>query len=177
MPGYYELEVSLQWVEPRIWRRFQLADVASFLDLHQAVQLVCGWQDTHLFSFRGPDGEDVAGVAGDDGWGVPQPDAATVPVASFFTQQRLCLYEYDFGDSWLHDVALERVVQLSERFGRRLLDGARAFPPEDCGGLPGYEDCLRVVAGGDDPDGLGDWLGDWDPERFDLDETRRGFDR
>jgi len=126
MPGYVELEVSLQLVEPRIWRRFQLVDVASFLDLHEAVQSACGWEDAHLFAFRGPGGAEVAGVPGDDGWGAPAPDAATVPVASFFIQQRLCVYEYDFGDSWLHDVRLERAVRLPQRFQRRLLDGAAA---------------------------------------------------
>ncbi len=29
----------------------------------------------------------------------------------------------------------------------------------------------------DDPDGLRDWLGDWQPERFDAKEAKRTFDR
>lgn len=177
MPSYYEFEVSLQGVEPRIWRRFRLADAASFLDLHDAVQRACGWDDSHLFAFRGPGGRDLAGIPTEDSWGTPTPDARAVPLASFFGVARRCEYEYDFGDTWLHDVRCEQSVKLPQRFHRRLLDGARAFPPEDCGGLPGYEDCLRVASGGDDPDGLGDWLGDWDPERFDLDRVRSGFDR
>lgn len=177
MPSYYEFDVSLQEIEPRIWRRFQLAEDATFLDLHEAVQTACGWENSHLFVFRGEDGGDIAGIPTDDDWGEPIPDAATVRLAHFFDRQRQCLYEYDFGDSWLHDVRLERVAKLPQRFHRRLVDGARAFPPEDCGGLPGYEDCFHVAGGGDDPEGLSGWLGGWDPERFDLDRVRGLFDR
>ncbi|MGH8897220.1 MAG: IS1096 element passenger TnpR family protein [Egibacteraceae bacterium] len=66
-----------------------------------------------------------------------------------------------------------RATDLPERFHRRLLDGGRAFPPEDCGGLWGYEKCVRVACGGEDPEGRREWLGDdWDPEVFDLESTQ-----
>jgi hypothetical protein len=73
-----------------------------------------------------------------------------------------------------------RTVDLPETFKRRLLAGSRAFPPEDCGGLGGYEDCVKVVRGDpdvEDEETLREWLGDWHPERFDLEATRRAFDR
>lgn len=176
MPTYYEFEISLQEIEPRIWRRLQISTDATFLDLHHAIQEGCGWQNAHLFSFRNDESEPIAGIPLDE-WEAPDPDAAKVALADFFEADPRCLYEYDFGDSWLHEVRLRRTVESPERFERRLLDGARAFPPEDCGGVPGYEECARVAHGGDDPEELRDWLGNWDPERFDLDELRRAFDR
>lgn len=107
----------------------------------------------------------------------PEPDAARVALTSHFGQEgQHCRYEYDFGDSWIHGVLLIGIVELPDRFERRLLDGARAFPPEDCGGLPGYEDCARVARGGADPEELAGWLGDWDPDRFALITLRRSFD-
>lgn len=95
------------------------------------------------------------------------------------------------GDGWEHEVVLKGVVELPERFKRRLVGGARAFPPEDCGGIPGYEECCEAVRLSDeeladlekrDPEtweAMQDrrgWVGDWDPERFDLEATRRWFD-
>jgi len=87
-------------------------------------------------------------------------------------------YQYDFGDSWDHDVAMRAVVDLPDKFERRLLDGARAFPHEDCGGLPGYEDCCKIATGAaEDTEGLLKWLDGWHPERFDLGEIRARFDK
>lgn len=176
MTVYYEFDVSLHDVTPRVWRRFQMRSTATFLDLHRAIQDACGWEDGHLFAFRTGDGRSIAGVP-DAEFSEPDPDAAGVALTSHFAQEGdHCLYEYDFGDSWMHEVLLGGIVELSDRFERRLLDGARAFPPEDCGGLPGYEDCVRVARGGADPDELAEWLGDWDPDRFALTTRRRSFD-
>jgi hypothetical protein len=178
MPRYYELEVSLREAKPRIWRRFWIAEKASFLDLHEAIQDASGWSNCHLFSFRDPEDEPLAGLP-DDEYGAPDPDAKKVKLRGYFEagEGARCTYLYDFGDGWEHDVKLLRAVELPEKFGRRLLGGARAFPPEDCGGIPGYEDCVRVAKGGKDPDGLREWMGDWNPERFDFKEMARHFDR
>lgn len=183
MPNYLDIEVSLDHVEPRIWRRFLLREGATFLDLHHAIQDACGWENAHLFAFRRGDRSAVAGVPTDFdlGFGPPDPDAAKVGAAEYLRRHWTVAYEYDFGDSWEHTVELKAVPTLDERFTRRIVDGARAFPPEDCGGLPGYEDVVVVAAGGEAPyrdtDELREWLGDWDPEHFDLAAVRRAFDR
>lgn len=100
-----------------------------------------------------------------------------MPLASWFADHDRGSYEYDFGDSWRHDVVLRQRIEDAEGQKRRLVDGAHAFPPEDCGGIPGYEHCVAVARGADDPDDLAAWLGDWDPDRFDLDTVRRRFGR
>ena len=70
------------------------------------------------------------------------------------------------------------------RFRRRLLDGAGAFPPEDCEGIWGYLECLAVVGKikpsqdmhKDEVVERKEWLGDWDPDGFDLAEVKEEFD-
>jgi hypothetical protein len=104
MPDYYEFDVRLQHIEPTIWRRFQLPTDASFLDLHYAIQAACGWDNAHLYAFRTTRGRTIAGIPMDT-WGTPDPDAAEVRLSTFFSGSPKCIYEYDFGDSWLHDVA------------------------------------------------------------------------
>lgn len=128
-----------------------------------------------MFRFEDSNGTAIAGIPDDD-WGQPDPDAFLIGLNSFFAETERCSYLYDFGDGWEHDIKLRRTVGLGEVFHRRLIDGARAFPPEDCGGVGGYEECVVVARGGPDPEGLREWMGDWDPERFDLEAARKDFD-
>ncbi len=97
-------------------------------------------------------------------------------------QVEWCEYVYDFGDSWAVDVKLIGVRSIKETFKRRLLDGDRSGPPEDCGGWPGYERVVHFRATGEDLHGdehvdLGEWLGDWQPDGFDLEAARAAFDK
>ena len=75
------------------------------------------------------------------------PEAGVTPVAGYFDARNHCRYVYDFGDDWQHTVVREAVVELDERFHGRLVDGARASPPEDCRGIGGYEQCVAVARG------------------------------
>ena len=187
MPKYYEFEVSLKILKPRIWRRFLLRQAATFAELHDAIQDAFGWEHCHLWDFREPGrrGETIGGVPMDDGWGPETPDAKRIKLSRIFSEDSpgaTCLYVYDFGDNWEHDVKMRKVVTDKARFKRRLLAGRRACPPEDCGGLAGYERMAVFATTGDDiwEDGgesLADWLGDWDPDRFDLEEEGAAFDR
>lgn len=184
MPRYFDLSVTLEGAEPPVWRRFLLAADATFADLHAAIQAACGWLDSHLFEFTSLDGQTLAGPPDDEGWrDEPVPEAGVTPVAGFFDAHDRCRYVYDFGDDWHHTVVREAVVERDDRFHRRLVDGARAFPPEDCGGIGGYERCLAVARGQApeeawvDVEQLRTWMGGWDPERFDAAATRALFDR
>jgi len=190
MPKYFDFEVSLVGIEPRIWRRFLLADAATFLDLHGAVQDAMGWEEEHLYDFRDSGGKKAIARCDHaeqfDDRDVPTADK--LKLAGYFTEVgKVCGYTYDFGDNWKHSVTLKGVVEDSTKFRRRLLDGARACPLEDCGGTWGYEDCCRVRSMSDvDIENLGDegeemawrkeWIGDWDPEVFDLAAVKTEFD-
>lgn len=180
MGEYFRFHVQLVGVKPPIFRRFLLDTKATFHDLHMAIQAACGWENAHLYAFRpSARGDAIAGLAGDEGYGPLDPNTKKVPLSKWFSLKgnKACIYEYDFGDGWLHEVKLETVEQQDGTWKRSLLDGARAFPPEDCGGISGYEGCVQVSTTGDDPDGIAEWLGDWNPEHFDQVRTKRRFDK
>jgi hypothetical protein len=126
MPQYLDLEVVLDHVQPPVWRRFLLDERATFLDLHQAIQDACGWENRHLFAFRGPTGEVVAGRPDGFGFGDPDPDAAQVSVADHLRHHAKVMYEYDFGGLGAHGHA---------RGCRRR---RRAIHPTPAGRRPGF---------------------------------------
>ena len=180
MADYLCFEVSLRAIKPRIWRRFLLPRRATFLALHHAIQ-ACGWQDYHLWAFTSPhDREPIAGPA-TDMESDPPPDAGKVKLANYFIEKGdRCDYLYDFGDGWEHQVVFKGEVANAEDFGRRLLGGARRFPPEDCGGVPGYDRIVEVVKTGRDPwddaEGLAEWIGDWTPDSFSFMTEAKQFE-
>jgi len=188
MPTYLDMEVSLLGIKPKIWRRFLIQSTASFQHLHDAIQAACGWWDYHLFQFQASRrGGSIARADYEDPWDEDSvPVAKRVKLSSYFRERGdSCLYVYDFGDDWHHLVTLKKVVELPEKFRRRLLAGARSFPPEDCGGIWGYEHCLKALGilepeQDDDSEDLAqrkEWLGDWQPEAFSLAEVKSHFDR
>lgn len=183
MPRHLHLEVSLLGVADPPRRQFLLRDDATFADLHEAIQVACGWRNIHLWCFR--DHREVIAAPADDNDPLG-PEAAAVPVTDHLEPGTTIVYEYDFGDGWEHAVHVLGHGDAEETVQRHLLSGELAFPPEDAGGIPGYEDAL-AIARGEVPDGLTDdpeelqsrreWLGDWDPDGFDFEATRRAFDR
>ncbi len=188
MGGYYDFEVFLADIEPRIWRRFQISDGANFNDLHHAIQDAFGWEGGHLWEFMKPAQREgiIAGVPGEDfGGDTDAPDADTVSLTTFFGGKgggKKCLYLYDFGDGWYHHVVLKKTDSDSGDFLRKLVGGERACPLEDCGGVPGYERMAAFVKSGKDPYGdapeeLAEWIDDWNPDEFDLEGFRKMFDR
>ena len=187
MPTYLDFTVSLQDVLPRPWRRFLVPERSTFAMLHSAIQDACGWASSHLYDFRavGQAGSRViAGMSlenyGDD-VARSAPDAATARLTSYFGPDNFttCLYVYDFGDSWHHDVQLNDVVTLAAKFPRRLLGGEHAFPPDDSGGPSGYEQIQLALRTGMDPDGLLEWASEtWEwTGTFDLEDARKRFAR
>ena len=183
MPGYLEFEVTLEEIRPRLWRRFQIAEDATFGELQRAIRDSFGWYGGHLWEFRDNRQLPFAGFALDfvEESDEPTPDAEEVKLAGYFAKAQSCSYVYDFGDNWTHAVKLRERVSSPDRFHRRLLAGRRACPPEDCGGVPGYYRFVAVVEKGVDPweedvAELKEWLDGWDPSEFDLNGTRGIFD-
>jgi hypothetical protein len=184
---YYEIEVTLQEISPHIWRRFLIPRIATFADLHQAIQDSMGWQDYHLWEFTQhmEVQKKIAGLPDEAYEDEPTPDATMIKLSSYFdkgSKADRCIYIYDYGDYWLHEVVLNQVVQLEDRFARRLLAGGRACPPEDCGSTPGYERLVEFLKTGNDPYGeseadLKEWIRSWDPEAFNVMEWKKAFDR
>lgn len=176
-----QIRISLVGIVPPIWRRIQIPTAYSFWDLHVAIQDAMGWCDSHLHTFRLPsfrrgdlvqigipDDEYEAGRRTLPGWEVPVEDYLhhEFPVA---------VYEYDFGDGWIHVVQLEG--RLPVRRGQSYpvcLAGERTCPPEDCGGIGGYEHLLEAIADPNHPehDSLLEWVGgSFEAETFEASDV------
>ncbi len=170
---YLEFRVDIENIFPPIYRQFEIPETSTFYDLHQAIQ-ACGWLDCHLWGFLNNKNQEIAGVPNDD-YDLDCPDATTILVKDYFKRKgSTCRYLYDFGDGWEHKVKLVGRTKHDGDAKMILVDGARSFPPEDCGGYGGYERVSTFAKTGVDPWGeeesLGEWLGDWHPEAFDISE-------
>lgn len=180
-----QVRATLADVKPKVWRRLHVPSDCTFWDLHVAIQDAMGWLDYHLHSWKIVKGARKTkaefGIPDDDPFpGMPTvlPDWEASVMAWLTTPGHQALYTYDFGDNWEMLVELEALLG-AERGVRypRCVDGARAGPPEDVGGVPGYADFLDALA---DPtharhDELREWIGgEFDAAAFDA--TRIQFD-
>lgn len=169
----YQFKITLEDIKPVIWRRIQVPDDCTFWDLHVAIQDTMGWLDCHLHQFDMGERNFI---------GIPDNDGGCKPgwtkriSAYFFESKQKCLYEYDFGDSWRHKMTLEKILPLeSDVKYPRCIGGKRACPPEDCGGVWGYEQLLKILK---DPtheeyEERMEWVGDdFDPEDFNPDSVQ-----
>ena len=128
-----------------------------------------GWTDSHLHAFT--IGDQRYGLHFDD-YPEGEIDETAVSVLKAVGEHRRFFYEYDFGDSWEHDVVVEEVTRTARGLKFAVcIDGQNACPPEDCGGAGGYADFLEALADPDhgDHDRLLQWAGgSFDPTWFDL---------
>jgi Plasmid pRiA4b ORF-3-like protein len=165
-----ELTVVLRDVEPPVWRRIVVPTSLTLRQLHAVLQIAMGWQDyhLHLFDIRGVTYGDVEDFPGEIG------DEDTFTVGEAAAVARTWRYQYDFGDGWDHDIRVGQRLASVGRGTPHCVDGARACPPEDCGGPPGYEHLRAVLADPADPEHpeLLEWVGgEFDPDAFDLAAT------
>ena len=179
----FQFKITLVGIEPAIWRRIQVPGSYSFWDLHTAIQDAMGWLDCHLHHFAVSDPHTgrpcIAGIPEMELFEDEEPTTPgwILQISDFFsiTNSR-AQYVYDFGDDWQHDVVLEDVLpRENEAEYPRCVGGERACPPEDVGGVPGYEDFLAILT---DPEHeqheeLLEWAGGaFDPEAFDPSQVR-----
>lgn len=171
----YRLLITLRDLKPRIWRLLEVDSRIRLSDLHSILQRVMPWKDTHLHTFTA--GERTFGPALQE-WGLDVIDERKVRLNDVLTEvgQRM-RYEYDHGDGWNHRIELQRILPHDpERLLPSVIQGDRACPPEDCGGPPGYEHLLEVLANPrhDEFEELSEWVGpSFDPERFDVAAVNR----
>ena len=169
----WQLKVTLAETKPPIWRRIQVPGSISLYDLHEILQVVMGWQSYHLYEFQvgetiysDPDPEDAFFEREvTNARRVKLSQVAPEPNAKF-------RYLYDFGDNWEHLIVVEKILPREPGAEYPIcLKGVRATPPEDCGGVWGYEEFLAAIA---DPEHeeheeMLEWIGGaWDPEKYDL---------
>ena len=173
-PLRYELKISLMDSKPAIWQRLLVPGSVRLSVLHAIIQEAMGLTNSHLHEF----------TVGDASYSDPefelQEDNPDVQDESKVRLSEVAprkgdwfLYMYDFGDGWEHKILVERILPPVPKQSKTAvcLAGARACPPEDCGGIYGYMEFLEAIR---DPsheshEELLDWIGgDFDPEAFDV---------
>jgi hypothetical protein len=137
----YQFKITLSYTEPVIWRRIQVQD-SKLNTLHYHIQAAMGWTNSHLHYF----------VIGDKRCGIPEwlEDPfnecpvidSTKTMLSYFlpttSKPMKFQYTYDLGDNWEHEILFEQIVERDRNQKYPIcLEGERACPPDDCGGVPG----------------------------------------
>lgn len=165
----HTLKISLLGVTPSVWRRVVLPSDTALDVLHDIIQVVMGWNDSHLHVFRNADGAWGAHFEGDEEW---QHEACASIASIAPSKGSRFSYEYDFGDGWEHDVVVETIEPMAT--AKRLavcLGGARACPPDDCGGPFGYGRMLDILTKPRHAEHaeIREWIGkDFDAAHFDA---------
>jgi len=169
----FRLKVTLRGSKPPIWRRFLVPGDISLKRLHDSLQAVMGWPDSHLHQFEA---RGVCYGTSDREFGVKRVSENKTTIGQVLrnTKDRLT-YGYDFGDGWFHDVVLEEVLEFGQGGPYPIVEaGKRACPPEDVGGVYGYLNFLEALADPNHPEhrDMIDWAGAaFDPEAFDVGEA------
>lgn len=187
----YTLRITMKNISPAIWRKVEVPSNISLRHLSELIMAVMGWSGYHMNQFRkgidtyyepsyqrDGDMEDFSDVR------IRHFNQEEVSIGEVLHEKgRSFTFEYDFGDSWEHEVLLSSVADYADGEPRkiRFISGKRACPPEDCGGLWGYDELCRIVrkkVSGkrltrDERERLEWYSGDYDdcfdPEHLDLD--------
>lgn len=169
-PVVYVLHVQLLEIEPPVWRRVVVREETKLPKLSRILEAAMGWQGYHLHDFQVGDGVTFAGPDLESDHAI---DERKVTVKQVLPRvDSTLIWQYDYGDSWHHIVTVEAMDEPdAEARYPQVLDGARACPPEDCGGPYGYERLVEALADPSDPehDDMVQWAPDgFDPEAFDV---------
>jgi hypothetical protein len=167
-PKVFELTITLQDTSPLVWRKILTHEFIALDELHMLIQITMGWENSHLFDFRinkkiYADRESAL-------------EMNTLPMdglqlCDVLGDTKKFIYTYDFGDGWVHEIKVSKTLDHDPRMNYpACIGGENACPPEDCGGIPGFEDLKSTLAGKEsqEKDELLTWLGGfYNPTTFD----------
>lgn len=148
------LRIELEETDPLVWREFVVPQQINLRTLHTVIQYVMGWEDTHLYEFE----------CGGRYYGEPDPEfdsdrfvASAVNAKLSALLPRLERHElrylYDFGDGWEHRLVPLETSSVVAVEAPWLLAGEMACPPEDIGGVMGYDALMAAIRGEEDEHG------------------------
>lgn len=180
----FQLKIQLKGIKkPPVWRKVTVPSNYNFYDLHMIIQKAFGWWNSHLFQFseKGFDSHRVITEIYEDlDTGIDEQfPAREVKLSDVFKfEKQKFIYIYDFGDSWEHTIMLEKIMSEKSKYPS-LLAGKGKCPPEDCGGVWGYEGFKEIMADKKHPEYAEylEWCGlgedeEWNPNEFDLEERQ-----
>ncbi len=172
----YQLKIGLIGAKPPIWREIKVNNNITFGTLHEIIQEVMGWENSHLHEFTDRQKDisirRVDGMFGVEDANISNEDKVKIKYILKRKGSRI-KYIYDFGDSWEHEIKVTAVFKDKKLDYPICLKGKRACPPEDCGGVWGYANLLETIKDPKHPEheDMIEWIGeDFDPEKFDLEK-------
>ena len=182
------VRINLVGYEPKIWRRVQVPVWTKLDQLHEIIQIAFDWEDYHLWEFRikGNVFQMYSEYYEDDLWRFEWENCYLAEDFELMYFIKLGIrkfrYVYDFGDDWVHDISLG-VVRKSNAADDYpiLLGGECCAPPEDVGGIYGFED-FAIAALNEEHEEHNEALqwygrGKFDPDWFDWEGIARKFER
>ena len=169
---FIQLKIALADIKPEIWRRVIVSPEMTLHELHRIIQLMLEWWDYHLYEF----------TVGGKRYQEPLPEAEGEDATKTrLAKLRLSVgdkftYVYDFGDDWQHTIEVEGFTNVHGADSPPyVIAGERRGPPEDCGGVDGFERFLNAIKDPTDPEHeeYRTWVGeDYHPDVFDLRTVR-----
>lgn len=174
-----QLRIELEWLKPVIWRRVRVPASITLGTLHQVIQIVMGWTDSHLHEFTI---NALRYGLTDPDWELPDEiiTETKIRLGAALSGSKTFAYLYDFGDSWEHQLKVEKTLP-AEILSHPVCDaGEHACPPEDVGGTSGYVDFVHAVLDAAHPEHreMLEWCGGaFDPYAFDIDLVNRRLKR
>ena len=177
------VHIALNHMKPAIWRRVEVPLTTSLRGLHEVIQAAMLFENYHLFQF------DVIVADETRHYGMPDPDgddwikivdAKNVKLGSLVERDvKLLSYTYDFGDNWEHTITIEETGMADPAIDYpRFIEGERRAPPEDVGGIPGFEEFLDAMKKPHHPERkqmLGWYGGVFQPEEIDVPKITRNI--
>lgn len=170
-----QIKISLMESNPLIWRRVLAPSDFTLKKFHDLIQIVMGWQNSHLHQF----------IVGDDLYSDNEPEFEDEPevkptstkLSKIISANKIFSYEYDFGDRWLHEIKIEKILPPEDSVHYPLcIGGENACPPEDCFGIDRYYKMLEDLNNPKNEEHLSTktWLGGFfDPKSFDPNRINR----
>ncbi|HEX8019071.1 plasmid pRiA4b ORF-3 family protein [Mucilaginibacter sp.] len=173
----FQFKIQIKHLQnPAVWRRVLVPSDITFDDLHEIIQIIFGWENSHLYQFseKGYSSQTVYKVP-DEYDGDTVEDSEETIISEVFTKPKQTFtYIYDFGDDWTHHIVLEKITD-TESTIPVCLAGEGACPPEDCGGIYGYNNLIEILSDPKNPEykEMKSWLGlgkneQWDVSAFDI---------
>jgi len=180
-----QLKITLRHLDPAIWRRVLVPHDITLPRLHDVIQTVMPWTNSHMHNFTTKtatyetffDDDDELGFGQDFPGALERLDETKHRLCDLLPKPKTkCVYTYDFGDNWEHDIVLEKLLPADKRLARaEVLAGENACPPDDCGSIDGYSDLVEIMLDPKHPEHAErhEWLGlkkgeKFDPYRCDL---------
>jgi hypothetical protein len=170
----YQFKITLLGAKPLIWRRIQVKD-CTLDKLHERIQTSMGWTNSHLHRFKIGEQRYADPLLMEEDFEEGGYEDSTTAKLSDIIQKAgkrfQFEYEYDFGDGWKHETLFEGCPKAeADRQYPICLEGERACPPEDVGGVQGYDAFLQAIQdkSHEEREAMFEWVDGWfDPEEFD----------